>query len=261
MAASAALALVPGLAGCGGKSDRDRVAAYLRQANDVQRRAAPRFERANQAYLDFSKGKLGPADARSALASAERSIRDTREDLAAVKPPAPARRLHKLLLAVLDADADFARESTLLAGYVPRSTAAVKPLPRLTKALRLGLRRKTPEAQARALGAYAGGIDDVVGHLTPLHPPPVLFDRHGDEIRRLRSVASLSRRLRAALRERDSKGVAALLRRFRTVNAGDGGGSAFTGAAVDAYNKRYRQLAEKQQVLATERRRVERQYR
>jgi len=256
LAAAATIAF--GLAGCGGDDERERVADYIRDANAIQREAAPRFTRANQAYLAFSKGELAPADASKRLASAERAIRATRDDLAELDPPADARRLHTRLLALLDADADFARESTLLARYVPASARAVRPLPRLGRRLRAGLSRQVPQTQARALGAYADGIAAVLDDLRPLEPPPVLFERHGAEVRRLAAVETLARRLRGALRARDSQRLAQLLQRFRRVNGRQRGVARFQRLAVAAYNRRYRGLRRAQQEVARERRELER---
>ena len=256
MAAVATIAL-GALAGCGGDDERDRVADYIDDANAIQRKAAPRFDKANRTYLRFSKGELAPADASKQLALAERTIRDTRGELAELEPPADARRLHARLLALLDADADFAHESTLLARYVPASARAVKPLPRLARGLRAGLANQTPAAQARALGTYADGIAGVLDVLRPLKPPPVLFERHGAEVRRLASVESLARRLRSALRERDSRRLAALLQRFRRVNGSQRGVERFQRLALTAYNRRYRDLRRAQQDVARERRDLE----
>ena len=258
LSALAAAALILPACSSGKDDERDDVNRYLRDANAVQREAAPRFRRANEAYLDFSRGDLAPREARKQLTAAERSIRDTRDELAQLDPPAPARELHGLLLALFDADADFARESTMLARYIPASSSALKPLSRLGRALRRGLggEAQSPARQARALTAYAAGVGRVVDRLRPLKPPPVLFERHNREIRRLDEVRSLARRLSGALRAADSRAVARLLLRFRRASASAPDADAADAAGLRAYNRRYLDVRRAQQAVARERAKV-----
>src|SRR4051794_36116134 len=181
--------------GCGGKGNekRDQVTAFVDHVNSVQQDAAPSFDRANRTYLAFSKGTLAPSAAQKRLAAAERTMRRTRDDVAAVAAPQDAAELKRRVVALFDADAALAHEATLLATFVPAQQDASKSLPGLSKRLTRDLKPgPTPAAQERALSRYAHGLDRVIGRLQPLHPPPLLLQRHHDQIVHLQTVRALS---------------------------------------------------------------------
>lgn len=101
------------LSGCGGGSDeRDQVSRFVKDANAIQERSAPSFDRANRTYASFSKGQLSTAQAQTQLAAAEQAMRHTRDDIAALDPPSQAKELQRRLVALYDADAELAHEST-----------------------------------------------------------------------------------------------------------------------------------------------------
>ena len=120
--ACAVMALLAG--GCGGESDRDRMQSYLKDANGIQRRAAPAFRRSNDVYQRFATNKIKPAQAARRLARAERAIRATRLRLARLHPPRQAAALHTKLLHVYDLNVGLAHETTALARYLPAAAAA-----------------------------------------------------------------------------------------------------------------------------------------
>jgi hypothetical protein len=261
-----AVAAVTGLAlaGCGGGDDnndaRDRVVRFVRQANDVQQSQAPAFNRANRAYLSFSKGKLPPAKAGRELAAAEQSMRETRDRLAALEAPADARELQRRLVALFDADAALAHESTLLAGFVPASARAARPLPSIGTDLTRSLRRAAgPKGQERALRRYSTGVQSVIKALQKLHPPPLLVERHHTQVEHLRLVRRLALGLAGALRAQDGKRVAKLLLRFRKVNS-KGTSSTLSREAVRGYNRRYLAIRRKVQLVEVERKRLDKEF-
>lgn len=246
--------------GCGGGGDdkRSQVDAFLRQANTVQEQAAPDFDRANRAYLSFSKGKLPPAQAKEQLAAAERSMRDTRDRLAALEAPADARALKSRLVALFDADAAFARESTLLASFAPASAKAQRPLPGIGRRLTRGLSRaSTPQVQEDVLRRYAADVRGVIAALQPLHPPPLLLERHHGQVEHLQRVRSLALQLADALKQQDSRLVAKLLLRFKALNTGAGSASALSPRALRAYNRRYLKVRAMAQDVEREQRRLQ----
>ena len=249
------------LAGCGGggKQDtaRERVERFVRQANDVQTGNAPAFNRANRAYVSFSKGKLPPKQAGRELALAEQSMRDTRDRLAALHAPADARELQRRLVALFDADAALAHESTLLATFVPAQTKAARPLASIGKRLSRSLKGSAgASGQEKALRRYAARVRSVIRALQPLQPPPILLTRHHAQVERLRTVRGLALDLAGALRNQDSRRVAKLLKRFRSVNSAPAGASLSRGA-LKAYNRRYLTVRHKLQLVELERKRLE----
>lgn len=246
------------LVGCGGSSDDDQVGKFVKSANEVQTRSGPAFDRANRAYVSFSKGELDSSKAKVELADAERAMRRTRDEIEALDAPPAAKRLKELLVSLYDADATLAHESTLLAEFVPDSTAALKPLPATGRRLSRELRTaKTAKAQIKALERYRDGIGRVLRDLKPLHPPPLLLGRHHEEIVHLTQVRSLAGRMGAAVRRQDSPLVARLLLRFRKLNA-----RKFVGDlpqdAIRAYNRRYLGVRHALQAVERERSRLER---
>jgi hypothetical protein len=225
--------------GCGGASSRDEVEGYLKEVGQVQQRSKPALARANRAYVRFLRGKLRARSAPVALAAAERSIRAARADVAKLAPPADARKLHRLLLGVYDANARLARETTLLGRYSPARVRVLRPLGRVNRALARELPRAGgPGGQAEVLGRYGDAVGRMVARLRRLRPPPVAASAHRALVARLNSIGSLARRLRAAVRERDAKRVARLLVRFRKLTTGRSGTEAISARAVAAYTRR-----------------------
>jgi hypothetical protein len=239
LAGAAVLLSCAGLTACGGDSTRDRVADYVKQANQVQESAAPAFRRANRGYVRFARGTLPTGRAPRELAAAERTIAAARRRLAALEPPAPARALHRDLLRVFDLDLGLAHETTQLARYAPARARAVRPLAGAARGLARGLGRSAaPADQAAVLARYARRIGGVVRRLRPLRPPPVTAAAHRALVRRLDSTARLANRLRRAVARRDNRVAARLLVAFRRVTSSSTGSRGVTRAAVAAYGRR-----------------------
>ena len=260
--ARAAVLVASGLAlalgACGGESDKDRVEAYLKDANDVQRRSVPAFRRANDVYRRFATGKLRPERAGRRLAGAERSIRATRGRLARLDPPSEATVLHRRLLRVYDLNAGLARETTQLGRYLPAATAALRPIQRINRRLGADLKGSgDPGEQSRALGRFAASLKRPLVRLRRLHPPPVVAATDRARIRRLRSTRRLALRLRDAIAERNARRVAKLLLRFRRVT-GARGDAPFSGPSLRAYNERYLAISRAAGAVQRERSRLER---
>ena len=246
-------------AGCGGSDGRESIDGFIRDANDVQERSAAQFEQANRTYVDFSKGDLAADVAQRRLSAAEEAMRRTRDDIAALEAPQEAKRLQRLLVALYDADATLARESTLLAEYVPASSEATRPLARIGRALTRGLRSAdTAERQVSALRRYARGVGAVVADLQPLQPPPLLIDRHHEQVQHLGRVRSLALRLVGALEKKDSQAVAKLLLRFRRLSGRSASGP-LPASALDAYNERYLGVRKALQAVEREQARLEKE--
>jgi hypothetical protein len=242
----------------GGDSRRKQVEQFVQDANAVETRSGPAFKQANRTFEDFSRGRLAARDAQVRLAAAERAMRRTRDDLAALKAPKDARELQRRLVSLYDADASLAHESTLLARFVPASAQAMSPLSAIGRDLTRDLRRAaTTPGQIAALRTYAARVQGVIKRLQPLHPPPLLFDRHHRQVQHLVDVRSLSLRLVAALRVQNRQQVARLLLRFRKINS-QRSSTPLAAGALDAYKRRYLGIRRKLQSVERERARLER---
>ena len=235
-----AVSLASLAAACGGDEQRDEVERYISAANGVQERFAPRFAEANQAYAKFAKGDLDDVRADIDLTAAEQALRDARSRVAALDPPDMAVPMHRRLLRVYEANADFAAESTRLGRYLPAARKVMKPLPGIGRRLRNRLRAADePAAQTAAFEKYARGVYGVYSGLRRLDPPPVLLPTHRAQLSRLSQSDRLADALAGAAGQRDSKRVARLLLRFRRL-AEQSTSSAVTKAALRRYGDRYR---------------------
>lgn len=247
--------------GACGDGGRDRVERYIEEANLIQQRSQPAFQRANAAYARFSQRRRASADAVRDLARAERAIRSTRARLAMLTPPPEARLLHRRLLRVYDANAAMAAETAQLARYLPRAEQAAAPLDEINARLRRRLAgASAPAARDRALRGYQSGLDRMIGRLRALEPPPVLQPTHEAQLTRLRAARDLARQLRQALGDQDGRRVARLLLRFRKLNQAGRRGDALAARAIRAYGRRYRELTAVAQAAQRERTRLERSF-
>jgi hypothetical protein len=95
----------------------------------------------------------------------------------------------------------------------------------------------------------------VIAGLQPLHPPPLVLDRHYTQIEHLRRVRGLALQLADALQRQDSQQVAKLLLRFKALN-NQGATSPLSPRALRGYNRRYLALRGKAQDVAREQRRL-----
>ena len=244
--AAAAVLLTLSIAGCGGSErdeTRERVDAYVKSEQEVMQRAQPEFQRANESYLAYARGELEPDAAAKDAAEAERSIRRARDGLTVLDPPADAKPLHDGLVRYLQMNVEIARETTLLARYVPAVERALRPLGRANRQLQSGLagaRRST--AQARALRRFAAAVAGTLAALRKLEAPVVLQPAHGDQIRRLDVTRRLAGRLRRALHAQDAERVARLLKRFRRTTTGRGPSRLLADQALAQYTRRLQQL-------------------
>lgn len=244
VAALLALAAAAGVTGCGGgDSQRDALRAYIEKVNDVQRDGAPGVQAANQAYAQFSQGKLVGAAAVRALTVAHDDLRASRDRLAALSAPPAARTLRQRLLRLLDADVGLADEASQLAAYVPAASAATAPLARAGQRLGDELAGATSSrTQEQALAQYGRSLARAEARVRRLEPPPVLVPDYRSQLLRLNTTRSLAKRLRTAIADRDAALVARLLLRFQAVNDTTRADVGVQRAAVKAYRSRVQTL-------------------
>ena len=259
---AAPLVVALALAGCGGKSElekrREAVDAYVRGEQTVLQRAQPGFRRANEAYVAYAQGRLAPGEVGRRMREAERTIRDARDGVAELDPPADARALHERVMRYLDLNVGLARETRVLAAYVPAAERAVGPLPRVNRRLESRLAAAGDSGdQSRALRRFSAAIAAIARDLRDLDVPPVLAPAHDDQVRRLAATRRLGDRLRRALVAQDAERVARLLRRFRSAASGGGGADRLTDRALGAYARRLRGLTRAQAAVQREQERLQ----
>jgi hypothetical protein len=237
--------LIVGAAGCGGDErdkQRERVADYIRSEQAVMRRSQPDFERANDAYVAYAKGEAA-RDVVAQVRRSERTIRNARDGVSVLDPPADARRLHDKLLRYLDINVDLARETTRLAAYVPAADRALSPLDRVNHRLASRLAGADGSAaQARALERFGASLDAIVDSLRDLKAPLVLEPAQANQIRRLESTRALAGKLRRALEQQDAERVARLLKRFRRIGSARGVRRLLADRALARYSRLLQQL-------------------
>lgn len=206
-------------AGCGGDERdavRERVEAYVESERQVMHRAEPDFKRANETYIAYAKGDLEPETAAERVAEAEKAIRNARDGVLVLDPPAEARGLHDDLVRYLDLNVDFARETTRLVMYVPAAVRALAPLERANRRVESRLAESDDSRdQARQLARFADRLGAIADRLRAVKAPMVLQPTHRDQLRRLATTRELADRLRRALRDQDAVEVSRLLKRFR----------------------------------------------
>lgn len=217
LACVTALLVVVCAAGCGSQKESPRtgVAAYIERANAVQLRAAPAVRQAGAVYAEQADGRLVPARQLRELRAAEAALEGTRGKLGTLSPPIEARRLHDLLLRVLDLDVSLTRQTVRLASYAQSAPRILRPLGPAGRRLSRRLERQdAPEEQAASIGAYVSTLDRMLRGLGRLEVPSVLRPTHEDQVRRLERTRSLARQLRLAAAAADAQRLARLLIRF-----------------------------------------------
>ena len=214
---TALLVVVVCATGCGSQKETPRtdIAAYIERANAVQLRAAPAVRQAGAVYAEQAKGRLAPARQLRELRSAEAALEGTRDQLGTLDPPTEARRLHDLLLRVLELDVTLTRQTVRLASYAQSAPRILRPLGPAGRRLGRRLKRQdAPEEQAASIGAYVSTLDRMLRGLGRLEVPSVLRPTHEDQVRRLEKTRSLARQLRLAAAAADAERLARLLMRF-----------------------------------------------
>ncbi len=274
--AAAALATVL-LAGCGGGSNdsaarRQAVTLYVNRVNATERQMrVPLLEMA-KAYRGFSTRPAKLAQVRPRLVKAERTLRALDRKLGSLDTPPDAALLQSLLLQLVGAEVDLAREVNQLAVFLPRFTVALRPFapanaklsaalaaarvtpPKLVrptakelKAARAAYTRALARAsaqQAAALEGYAQSASDVAARLRALDPPPAMAPALETEIATLARIDSSAVALAAALRHGKQADVNRLNRAFAEASRSGNSLSAQRAeiAAVKAYDARVRAI-------------------
>jgi hypothetical protein len=248
------------LSGCGSSETderRDAVNDYLDRVDDIQRRFAPSFALANQAYRDFAKAKPTPRQMER-LRGAEVSILAARDALRKLDPPEDAQRLHRDLIALYNVNASIGLEVITLQEFLPGVRKVLTDLGRVNRSYRDDLgSSSTAGTQAEALDGYSNAVAGVVRRFKRLAAPPALRPWQDAQIKRLEDVVQTGRDLATALRAGDASAVQALIKRFRFLLARQPNVSQAQHNAVKAYNERLVGISKLQGKIAAEHQRLQ----
>jgi|GEM_PF-3063704 len=267
--AAAALAVLA--AGCGQQEagPRPAVAAYLRRVDRVERAAAGPLSAVSRVSGQFVQqqraggpliGLLTVSQERTLL-DAWRGIRRQQARLAAIPAPPAARRLRSLLLEIIAGQASLTRELASLVGFLPRYSAALRPLAEASRRLQAALAQAgsstsaaAAAAKASALRQFRSTVEGVLAQLRRLKPPAVSRPAYQAQVAALSGMGQSAGGLAAALTS-GTPDVQPLLASFDRAAASTQTLSAQRAeiAAIRAYDAQSERLSELSQAAEAER--------
>jgi len=255
------LALAAALAGCGGddggKEQREAVADYIRAVNTTQQRFAAVYSAADDALRAFgAKGSMG-AKTSGELGEAAATMRDVRGSLAAIEPPAEARKLHAELLQLLDLQTALTRDLSEMARYLPAASAALGAAEAARTKLQKGLENSsTAPAQAAAARAYGKAVGRALEDFRELTPPPVLAAWHKGQADLMTTSAKLGRGLADGLESGNREQIERVLRRFQSASRDAAAVARAQVLAVRSFNNRVKEQRALVRKIVQEQRRL-----
>jgi hypothetical protein len=260
LAATLVLAILAGLSLAGvfdRSTKRDAVAAYIDEVNAVQRSVAIQLQDVNQVYngVRADPGKLATSGAD--LDRSTSALRHFDARLRALAPPAAAGELHRRLVLLTRAEADFAADVSLLARYLPVLVVERRAAARAGLELRRRIRAASdPAAQAAAFDDYATSVASAVEPLDGTTAPSALEPARKAEIARATELAAAGRELATNLGAGRSTDARAAVQRFELAAAGKG--NEVERAAVIAFDAQARRIDGLRVRVAEERARLDR---
>jgi hypothetical protein len=209
----ALLAALLALTGCGGKEPsshraREAVSLYISRVNAIEFLLRKQILAVSRATAAYGHNESPPKVA-ARLGRAEATFAKLHRDIARLKPPPQALRLHRSMLALVAAESRLAGELRDLSRFNPAFASALRPLVVAnTKTQTLLKGAKQPSLAAAAVHAYRGEVTAAATRLRRLNPPQVeraLFD---GQLQRLVALEAALGQLERALKARDGVGVA-----------------------------------------------------
>jgi hypothetical protein len=241
----AAAAALSGCGGDGGNPRGDAVNAYIDRVNSASASLVDQNVAINTAFRRFSTSGNTAAELR-ALVHAQAALERAHRRVAALSPPADARRLHRDLVRMLGLEAAVARNMVWAARYTPKFDRALAPLAPAGKRFTSDLAAATGwDAQADAFQAYRTALLPVLARLNRLAAPPELRASLAAERSLLRRSIALSREAEDALRARNGNAASARVAELSGLASGRLARAAHAQqtTAVKAYNRRLRTIA------------------
>ena len=243
----------------GGNARRSAVAHYVDEVNATQRDFG--VERGMVGTI-YDAARTDPRGLAGRVADLDRSavtLRTFDAHLRKIRPPADATELHRRLVAMSRAEAEFAEDVARLGRYLPVLAAERRALDaaggRVQKDLRLA---KEPAAQAAAFDRFAAAAAAAAKPLRATPVPTALEPVRAEEIARIAGLSDSARKLAVALREQRGE-VQDILRRFTVAAAGNG--TTVERAAVLAFNQQARRIERLRLDAGSERARLDRDLR
>ena len=236
---------------------RDAVAAYIARVNTTQQSLIVELEQVSLAYRELRLRDTADPKELARVERAEQTLRGLHERLAALPAPPEARKLRRLLLGLVELQADLAEEVAGMARYIPFQAAESRKLAAATRTLQKSLRAaETGAEQRRAFDVYDRTLRATVERLEGAKAPAVLEPSRTREIERLGRLADLSEQLGVALAAQRAADVDRLFPRFVQVSASTGTTRAERDAVV-AFNRRLAAITDARQDVVAERARVD----
>jgi hypothetical protein len=231
---------------------RDDVAAYIDRVNATSIAQAKSYKTIELAYRRFALAPGKPARQEAALRAAAASMTTQRQRFERIPAPKDARKLKQLLLVFFRREEAVSRQLIGASTYVPRLSAAEKPLAAANDRMRAVLDAGgTAAEQAAALDTYASALGRAARAVAAIDPPPLFRPVHAEQVTRLRRAGQLMRRLATALTENDRP---TLNRTVEQLAQATGGSNAVARQAIVSYNDRVADVREA--AVAAERERL-----
>jgi hypothetical protein len=260
---AALLVAVAVLAGCG-KSEhkptaRDQVVAYMGRVNVVEydlRKPLVRVQRAVQA---FSKATNRAATIK-ALGNADVTLERLRAQLAATVPPPPARKLHGLLLDLVDRERLLASELKDVLVFDPAFAAALRPLAAANATAQARLQGPHPLAEvARAVRDYRAAVRRSLTASRALDPPELERPLYDAQVARLVALDRTLGGLLDAITARDAVRIARAQHAVgvASVSSDSTRSQQAERAAIQQFNRDVRAITIVVRQIATERNRLQ----
>jgi hypothetical protein len=179
---------------------RDDVTRYIERANETGVAFAKQYKDVSAAYRSLSLAQGAQAAQSARLKLAARRLTALRIQLAQLPAPDAARELRRRLIAFYRQQEQVAGELAGIMAYFPQVLAAEKDVKSSADRMRKGLAAaRTPEAQAAALGAYAGTVSTAGARVKAIAPPALLEKAQLAELARLERTARAIRTVQRGL--------------------------------------------------------------
>ena len=258
----ALIALAALLAGCGGDDDAERrreaLADYIRDANRLQQRSATAYAEADQALRAFALSGKAAARSEQQLGEAVVTLTEARRDLAKLRPPPDAAKLHFDSVKLLDEQVGLARALQGLAGFLPEAGAIIAAAEDGRKTLQRSLgAADTGAEQADAARAYARSAGRTADDFAALEPPAILRTWHAGQLELLRRSESLAGRLATALDDGDEAAIDRVLADFEEIGREATATARAQVVAVRAFNRRVERQRELVRAITREQSRLD----
>lgn len=232
------LVLATLLVGCGQRhSQRAAVASYLTKVNRIEKTLSAPLSQVNQTVSKFAQSQrsggsltnLIYASEEQQLLAAESRIRLAGRRLRAIQAPRLATTLQRLLLEINAGQAQLTHELAQLVTFIPRFTAALRPLRPATTRLQAVLGQQSAAGvaavsavyarKAAALRRFQRAVEAILTQLRQLHPPAVQRAAYNSEVASLRGMSSSAGQLAVSLQGGSQGSIKPLLLRFQRAAA------------------------------------------